>query len=100
MAARWVVCLHTSFFKRGHSKKAKHSKQAEEEENSWPLGKNRYVKVREYKNKLYVDVREFYDAGGELKPGKKGISLSIEQWNKLKRVVDEVDEAIAKIKDE
>lgn len=43
-----------------------------------------------------VDIREYYDADGDLKPGKKGIALSIPQWQKLKEIVDEVDEAIKK----
>lgn len=27
-----------------------------------------------------VDLREYYDAGGEIKPGKKGICLSAADW--------------------
>lgn len=32
----------------------------------------RYVSVREFRGKVMVDIREFYDADGDLKPGKKG----------------------------
>ena len=44
------------------------------------------MKVREFKGKTYVDIREFYVDKNtmETKPGKKGISLSCEQYQKLK----------------
>nr|CAD7260567.1 unnamed protein product [Timema shepardi]CAD7573622.1 unnamed protein product [Timema californicum] len=65
-----------------------------EEEPVWELEKKRFVKVREFKGKVFVDIREYYEADGELKPGKKGISLSTSQWHKLKDIVDEVDEVV------
>ncbi|XP_014293411.1 RNA polymerase II transcriptional coactivator [Halyomorpha halys] len=77
------------------AKKAKTSRaKDDEDENSWHLDKRRFLKVREFKGKLMVDIREFYEADGELKPGKKGISLSVEQWRKLCGAVDEVNEAL------
>ncbi|PSN31161.1 RNA polymerase II transcriptional coactivator [Blattella germanica] len=79
------------------SKKSKpntSSSKKDDEEPSWVLERNRFVKVREFKGKVYVDIREFYESDGELKPGKKGISLSMVQWQKLKSFVEEIDDAI------
>ena len=45
------------------------------------LGKNKFVDVREFKGMVLIDIREYYEAaGGEMKPGKKGIALNSEQW--------------------
>ncbi|KAJ8922985.1 hypothetical protein NQ315_001533 [Exocentrus adspersus] len=83
---------------RGPIKKPKSdtkSSKSSEEENSWDLGKNRFVKLSEFKGKWYVNIREFYnDDGGALKPTKKGIMLTMEQWQKFKGTIDEIDEAI------
>ncbi|XP_018566122.1 activated RNA polymerase II transcriptional coactivator p15 [Anoplophora glabripennis] len=65
-----------------------------EDENSWDLGKNRFVKLSEFKGKWYVNIREFYNDDGELKPGKKGIMLTMEQWQKFKNCISELDDAI------
>ena len=32
----------------------------------------RYASVSEFRGKKYVNIREYYDADGDLKPGKKG----------------------------
>ncbi|XP_045473570.1 RNA polymerase II transcriptional coactivator-like [Harmonia axyridis] len=74
----------------------KKQKITPEEENSWYLGNKRFVKLSEYKSKWYVNIREFYEANGELKPGRRGMMLTMEQWQKLKGIVGEVDEAIKK----
>jgi len=68
----------------------------DEPETKWDLGKQKTVTVRTFKGTVYVDIREFYEDKntGEMKPGKKGISLSAIQWQKLKSIVDEVDEAV------
>ncbi|KAJ7218036.1 transcriptional Coactivator p15-domain-containing protein [Mycena pura] len=61
------------------------------------LGKNKRATVRSFKGTTYVDIREFYaeKGSGELKPGKKGISLAVDQWEELIRVADTLDELIA-----
>ncbi|XP_071441671.1 RNA polymerase II transcriptional coactivator [Hetaerina americana] len=78
------------------SKKSK-SSLPEKDENgdySWQLEKMKYVKVRAFKGNVYVDIREHYLADGKLKPGKKGISLSVEQWRRVKELIPEIDEAV------
>ena len=67
----------------------------ENEEAVWDLGNNRQVTVRDFKGKLYVDIREMYfDKDGNLKPGKKGICLNMAQWRKLLAVTEDVDKAV------
>ena len=51
---------------------AKKSSGGDGDETSFQLENNRYVKVREFRGKVYVDIREFYEKDGELLPGKKG----------------------------
>jgi len=47
------------------------------------------ITVKTFKGKQYVDVRAFYDANGTMKPTKKGISLTVDEWN---FVVDNFEE--------
>ncbi|KAJ8975957.1 hypothetical protein NQ317_011925 [Molorchus minor] len=58
--------------------------------------KTRSVRLTEFNRKWYVDIREFYSADGELKPGRKGIMLTMEQWQKLKGQLNSIDDAIKK----
>ncbi|KAL7685042.1 putative transcriptional coactivator p15 (PC4), ssDNA-binding transcriptional regulator [Plasmopara halstedii] len=58
------------------------------------LSKKRHVTVRKWKTMTFVDIREFYDNNGEAKPGKRGISLSLDQWEKLYGYLDAISEAI------
>ena len=66
----------------------------------WLLGNKKRVTVRRWKGKPLVDIREFYgDSASDdhdgteagLKPGKKGISLSLEQWHRLRELVAKID---------
>ncbi|KAG9488382.1 hypothetical protein GDO78_007931 [Eleutherodactylus coqui] len=62
------------------------------------IGKMRYVSVRDFKGKVLVDIREYFmDNQGEMKPGRKGISLNPEQWNQLKEQMSDIDDAIRKL---
>ncbi|KAF7376171.1 Activated RNA polymerase II transcriptional coactivator p15 [Mycena sanguinolenta] len=64
------------------------------------LGKNKRATVRSFKGATLIDIREFYvdKASGETKPGKKGVSLSVEQWQELKQATKTLDELIAQVK--
>lgn len=44
---------------------------------------------------VFVDIREFYGTDGDEKPGKKGISLAMEQWEALKRSISTIDSLFA-----
>ncbi|KZO98967.1 PC4-domain-containing protein [Calocera viscosa TUFC12733] len=60
------------------------------------LGKNRRVTLRKFNGKPLIDIREFYvDKDDKQKPGKKGISLSPEQWEALKQCLPAIDDALA-----
>uniref|UniRef100_A0A8B9VWP7 Activated RNA polymerase II transcriptional coactivator p15 n=1 Tax=Anas zonorhyncha TaxID=75864 RepID=A0A8B9VWP7_9AVES len=62
------------------------------------IGKMRYVSVRDFKGKVLIDIREYWmDQEGEMKPGRKGISLNPEQWNQLKEQISDIDDAVRKL---
>lgn len=46
--------------------------------------------------RVFVNIREYYEdaSTGEQRPGKKGIALSVEQWNRLKEHMDDIDKVI------
>ncbi|TFK75416.1 PC4-domain-containing protein [Pluteus cervinus] len=62
------------------------------------LGKKRRGTVRSFKGSTFLDIREFYEASGESKPGKKGITLSQEQWELLKKCQSDIDKMFASAK--
>ena len=88
--------------------KEKKKEKKEEEENediivgekevTFLLDKKKRITVQKFKGQLKVDIREYYDDNGVMKPGKKGISLNLDNWNKLKEFLDKIDEAIDNIK--
>ncbi|KAI1459266.1 PC4-domain-containing protein [Annulohypoxylon moriforme] len=77
------------------NKKAKTSGDSgkDDEGNSfWSLGGTRRVTVSEFKGKTFVNIREYYtDASGSLKPGKKGIMISLEQYDKLVEAIPAIN---------
>jgi len=61
------------------------------------IGKQKRITVRQFKGKVLVDIREYYGKEGEERPGKKGISLNMEQWQALTSASDLVDGLISQI---
>ena len=76
----------SSPYKKAETSKPQSSGSRGQEEPSWDLGKNKWVKVREFKGQTYIDIREYYvdNETMETRPGKKGISLNCQQYQKLK----------------
>ena len=58
------------------------------------LGRNRRLTVESFKGAVRIDIREYYDSDGELKPGKKGISLRLSLWNTLKDKIQDINSCI------
>ena len=60
------------------------------------MGKDCFAQVSEFKGNTYVDIRKYYtDEAGESKPTKKGISLTIPEFEQLMSNFDLIDEMIA-----
>ena len=70
----------------------------EENEVKFILDNKRRITIHKFKGQIKVDIREFYDDNGKMKPGKKGISLSLDNWKKLKGFIDDIDESIDNMK--
>lgn len=70
------------------------NKAVASDDKFWDLGRNKRVSLNEFKGNVLFDIREYYDAQGQMKPGKKGISLSREQWNMVHAVEEEITDAI------
>ncbi|GIY92595.1 activated RNA polymerase II transcriptional coactivator p15 [Caerostris extrusa] len=81
--------------KKGKMEKASAASTSDDNE-MFKLSKYRYVNVREFRGKLMVDIREYYEKDGDMKPGKKGICLNMEQWNALKEQMENIEAAIKK----
>jgi len=53
------------------------------------------IAVSLFKEKKYVSIREYYEnADGKFLPGKKGISLNMDDWNILKSNIEEIDQLL------
>lgn len=73
-------------------------KTSSEGEKYVDLGKKKRATIRSFKGIPLIDIREFYGADGDEKPGKKGISLTLEQWEALKKCTSTLDELFATLK--
>ena len=69
-------------------------------EATFELSGKRRVTVRKFRSSTLIDIREYYEdkASGEERPGKKGLSLTKEQFEKLKDLLPEIEAAIKNMK--
>ncbi|KAI9762540.1 MAG: hypothetical protein M4579_000343 [Chaenotheca gracillima] len=57
----------------------------------WEISKSRRVTISEFKGKQMVNIREYYEKDGKHLPGKKGISLPVEQYTALIAVLPHIE---------
>ncbi|OAA71550.1 RNA polymerase II transcriptional coactivator [Cordyceps fumosorosea ARSEF 2679] len=57
----------------------------------WELSNKRRVGVSQYQNRVMINIREYYDKDGKALPGKKGISLLLDQYLALVKLVPSIN---------
>ncbi|KAJ5485333.1 RNA polymerase II transcriptional coactivator KELP [Penicillium diatomitis] len=62
----------------------------------WEISKMRRVTVSEFRGKTMVSVREYYEKDGQELPGKKGISMPLEQFSALIKLLPEIEQVVQK----
>lgn len=85
--------------KRKNPEEAAGSRQADLPDAIFELGKNKRVTVRQFRNFNLVDIREYYvdSTTGEMKPGKKGISLTEDVYDELLKHRLNIDDALRRL---
>lgn len=63
------------------------------------IGKNKRVTVRQFRNVNLIDIREYYmdNSTGEMRPGKKGISLTEDLYDEFLKHRLNIDEALRRL---
>ncbi|OJD16440.1 hypothetical protein AJ78_03381 [Emergomyces pasteurianus Ep9510] len=60
----------------------------------WNISRLRRLTVSSFKGRTMVSVREYYEKEGQELPGKKGISMPLEQFNTLIQLLPSVEAVI------
>jgi hypothetical protein len=57
----------------------------------WELSKMRRIGIAHFRSTTLINIREYYESGGQMRPGKKGISLSLDQYKALVRAIPDIN---------
>ncbi|SLM39551.1 ssDNA-binding transcriptional regulator [Lasallia pustulata] len=60
----------------------------------WELPGKKRVTVSEFKGKMLVSVREFYEKEGQMLPGKKGIALPVDQFSAIIQLLPHIESVL------
>ncbi|KAJ5207182.1 ssDNA-binding transcriptional regulator [Penicillium cf. griseofulvum] len=60
----------------------------------WEISKMRRVTISSFRGKTQVNVREYYEKDGQELPGKKGISMPVDQFAAIVSILPEIEQAL------
>ncbi|KAK5061145.1 hypothetical protein LTR84_007687 [Exophiala bonariae] len=60
----------------------------------WEISKARRVTLSDFKGRQLIGIREYYQKDDEWLPGKKGISMSLEQYSALMDILPQIENAL------
>lgn len=64
-------------------------------QTKYQLSRNRFISLENWRGSDMIDLREYYEKDGEMRPGKKGISLSSSQARAFASNISLIDEALS-----
>ncbi|TVY89089.1 putative RNA polymerase II transcriptional coactivator [Lachnellula willkommii] len=79
------------------SKKAASKAKANSESKFWELSSSktpRRVEISDFKGSKLVNIREFYQKDDEYLPGRKGISLSVDQYKAFVKAIPSINASL------
>ncbi|KAI7578430.1 hypothetical protein KC316_g9882, partial [Hortaea werneckii] len=81
---------------RGGAKAQAHMEMHKDDDGNefWEISGKRRVQVSTFKGSTFVGIREVYEKDGKMLPGKKGISLSVDQYNAVVEVMPQIEQVL------
>ncbi|KAK4548855.1 hypothetical protein LTR36_008628 [Oleoguttula mirabilis] len=79
--------------KRTEGKKPVSTEMGKDDDGNeyWEISGKRRVQVSSFKGATMVSIREFYEKDGKTLPGKKGISLSVDQFTAVLDILPQIE---------
>ncbi len=82
-------------YARKESQVQKTSSEEENWEKKFVLENDRYLTICKFRSSYRIHIRDFFqDNAGVTRPTKRGISLTVAQWQKLQLLAQNVNEAL------
>ncbi|KAK5124384.1 hypothetical protein LTR85_001601 [Meristemomyces frigidus] len=82
--------------KRAEGKKPVSTEMGKDDDGNeyWEISGKRRVQISSFKGATMVSIREYYEKDGKTLPGKKGISLSIDQFTAVLDILPDIESVL------